>query len=270
MKLPMEGLLQVSFGHLDEVRMSPRYQWDNSRRGEEPFVILQCTHRGEGAFELDGKSHLVPPGHAFIALLPENSRYYYPVGVREPWVFSWVNFYGEWAVPLWTGLRNQSGPVISLPPPALRLLRRLIARTRKRTWADPYEASRAAYEFYLETLRHAPRPRATRPFQDVIDYFHAHYQEGVRMKEVAAHAGMSREHFTRLFARQMDCGPAAYLRRIRLEAAARLLRTTDLPVTEVAFRSGWASATKLDFFFKRHYGLPPRDYRKRPRTTRLK
>ena len=108
-------------------------------------------------------------------------------------------------------------------------------------------------------------PRATRPFEQVISYFRSHYQEGVRMKEVAAHAGMSREHFTRLFARQMGCGPAAYLRGIRIEAAARLLRTTDLPIAETAFRSGWPSATKLDLFFKRRHGVSPRDYRKRRR-----
>jgi transcriptional regulator GlxA family with amidase domain len=98
--------------------------------------------------------------------------------------------------------------------------------------------------------------------QDAISYLHAHYQEPVRMKEVAARAGMSREHFTRLFTRQMGNGPAAFLRGIRLEAAARLLRTTELPVAEAAFRSGWASATKLDYFFKRRYGVSPREYRR--------
>jgi AraC-like DNA-binding protein len=261
----MEGLIQVPFGHLDEVRASVRYRWDNGRRGTDPFVIVQQTHRGEGVFEFEGKPHRVPPGRAFIAMLPEQSLYYYPAEAREPWVFSWINFYGELAVHLWRNLRTQAGPVIPLAPPAVRLFRRLAMRAARRKWADPYEASRAAYEFYLETLRHLPRPPATRPFQDVISYFHAHYQEGVRMKEVAARAGISREHFTRLFARQMGCGPAAFLRRLRLEAAARLLRTTDLPVAEAAFRSGWTSATKLDVFFKRHYGVSPREYRKRRR-----
>jgi transcriptional regulator GlxA family with amidase domain len=112
-------------------------------------------------------------------------------------------------------------------------------------------------------LRQVPRPRATRPFQNVISYFHNHYQEGIRMKEMAAQAGISREHFTRLFARQMGCGPAAFLRRIRVEAAARLLRTTELPVAEAAFRSGWASASKFDLFFRRRYGVSPREYRRR-------
>jgi AraC-like DNA-binding protein len=265
MNPPLEGLLQVPFGHLDERRSTPRYHWDNRQRGSDPFVIVQCTEAGEGVFELEGQPHRVPQGQAFIALLPEDSRYYLPEGADGPWEFSWINFYGDFALQLWRSLRLQAGPVVPLRPSARRLLRPMIQRARKRNWADPYEASRAAYAFYLETLRHAPRPSAPRPFQNVISYFHGHYQEGIRMKEMAAQAGMSREHFTRLFAREMGCGPAAYLRRIRVEAAARLLRTTDLPVAEAAFRCGWTSATKLDLFFKRRYGVSPRDYRRRQR-----
>jgi len=270
MKSTAEGLLHVPFGALSEKRTSIRYLWDNRLRGTDPFVIVQCTLHGNGIFALNGKSHRVPPGHTFVAIVPEDSRYHYPSETREPWVFSWINFYGDLAIQLWTSLRNQAGPVIPLQPTALRMLRNLIARVSKAKRAEPYETSRMAYEFYLETLRHLPRPRETKPFQDVIAYFQAHYQEGLRMKEIAAHAGMSREHFTRLFNRQIGCAPAAFLRRIRLEAAARLLRTTDLPIGEAAFRCGWSSASKLDLFFKRHYGVSPREYRKRRRGSRFK
>jgi AraC-like DNA-binding protein len=257
-----QGLLQVPFGSVREVRDSPRYRWDNRRRGPDAFVIMQLTRRGEGVFELEGRARRVPPGHAFMALLPESSRYYYPAVGGQPWVFSWLNFYGELALHLWRNLREQTGPVVRLSPGAIRLFQLLASRADKRTRPDAYETSRMAYSLYLEILRQLSRPRAVRPLQDAVSYFHAHYQEPVRMKEVAARAGMSREHFTRLFAREMGSGPAAFLREVRLDAAARLLRTTELPVSEAAFRSGWASATKLDYFFKRRYGVAPREYRK--------
>jgi AraC-like DNA-binding protein len=257
-----EGLLQVPFGSALERRTSPRYHWDNLQRGADPFVIFQYTLRGEGIFAWDGRTFRVPPGHAMIAFVPEASRYFYPEGAREPWVFSWLNFYGELSLALWREIRQQAGPVFPLAAPVARRLRLLTARASRRNWADPYEASKAAYDFYLESLRHLPKKREGRPFEDAIRYFQAHYQKGIRMKEVAAHLGMSREHFTRLFLRRMGQSPAAFLRNIRLESAARLLRTTDLPVTEIAFRNGWSSAGKLDFFFKRHYRLLPKDYRR--------
>jgi AraC-like DNA-binding protein len=258
-----EGLLHVFFGRFREVRDSPRYRWDNARRGSDPFIIMQLTRRGEGVFEVEGRAHRVPAGHAFIAVMPEDSAYYYPETATKPWVFSWLNFHGELALELWGGLRHQAGPVIPLSPRAVRLFYRLAARAEKRRRPDSYATSRAAYELYLETLRHLPRPKTARPLQEAVSYFHAHYREPVRMKEVAARIGMSREHFTRLFTREMKFGPAEFLRGIRLEVAARLLRTTDLPVAEAAFRSGWAAATKLDYFFKRRYGVSPREYRRK-------
>jgi AraC-like DNA-binding protein len=261
--LSTDGLIQVPFAQLREKRSSPRYDWDNSQRGNDPFVMVQFTEEGEGRFEFEGKIRPVPKHHAFVALVPERSRYFYPADASGPWVFSWINFYGELSLRLWRELRDQAGPVVELSPSARRLLHRLIVRTSGRDWADPYETSKAAYNFYLETLRHLPKRAPSQPFHDVIFYFRAHYQKVIRMKEVAAQAGMSREHFTRLFTAQMEEPPAAFLRRIRLEASARLLRTTDLPRTEIAFRSGWASPAKMDLFFKRHYGVSPKIYRQR-------
>jgi AraC-like DNA-binding protein len=261
--LSTDGLIQVPFAQLREVQASPRYHFNNAGRGDDPFVILQYTEKGEGRMEFEGVVRPVPRHHAFVALVPERSRYFYPEEGREPWVLSWINFYGELGLRLWRELRDQAGPVIALSPTAIRLLHGLITRTSGRGWTDPYETSKAAYIFYLETLRHLPKRGPAQPFHDVIHYFRAHYQKAIRMKEVADQAGMSREHFTRLFTAQMQEPPAAFLRRIRLEAAARLLRTTDLPRTEIAFRSGWASPAKLDFFFKRHYGVSPRIYRQR-------
>ena len=265
MRSLVEGLLQVPFGSVKEMRTSSRYQWDNWQRGTDPFVIVQYTQRGEGIFEIDGAAHRVPRGHALIALVPENSRYFYPEPAREPWVFSWANFYGELSLRLWRELRDQAGSVIALAPAAVRSFHRQTVRASARDWIDPYEASKAAYHFYLETLRHLPKRPAVQPFEDAILYFRAHYQKGIRMKEVATHLGMSREHFTRLFTKQMGQAPATFLRHLRVEAAARLLRATDLPVTEVAFRSGWASPTKLDLFFKRTYDVSPKEYRRRKR-----
>jgi AraC-like DNA-binding protein len=263
MALPTEGLIEVPFAQLRQVESSIRYDWNNALRGDDPFVMLQFTERGEGCFEFGGIVRAVPRHHVFIGTLPETSRYFYPASAREPWVFSWINFYGELSLRLWRELRDHAGPVLQLQPSAIRLFHRLVTRTSGRTWTDPYETSKAAYNFYLEVLRQLPKPAPAQPFHDAVLHLQTRYQKVIRMKEVAAQAGMSREHFTRLFTTQMGEPPAAFLRRIRLEAAARLLRTTDLPRAEIAFRSGWPSPAKLDFFFKRHHGVSPKVYRQR-------
>ncbi len=265
MKLGEESLMLVPFGKSGEKEDSARYDWNNAARGDEAFVIFQYTYRGAGGFSLGGKEYAVPPGHAFIAILPEASRYYYPPQAREPWRFSWVNFYGDLALRLWGGLRERSGPVIALAPAFGPILEGLIAKARARSWRDPYEASVEAYRFHLEVLRHLrlPRRQTPEPLARALTHMRDHYREGLRMKEVADLAGMSREHFTRLFLKRTGETPAAFLRGVRVKAAARLLRTTALPVAEIAFRCGFSSATKLGTFFRRRHRLSPLAYRKR-------
>jgi AraC-like DNA-binding protein len=265
MKVDGESLMTIPFGYsAEQTRSGRRYDWDNADRGSEAFVIFQFTIRGQGVFSLGGREYLVPAGHAFIAVVPEVSRYYRRDSDNE-WVFSWINFYGEFSTRLWSGLRERTGPVFALAPSFLRILEQVIVKARARAWRDSYEASEEAYRFYLEVLRHLrlPKRRAPKRLAQSIAHLRTNYQEALRMKEVAAQAGMSREHFTRLFLQQTGKSPAAFLREIRLKAAARLVRTTNLPISEIAFRCGFTSATKLGIFFKREHGIPAAAFRRR-------
>ena len=52
-----------------------------------------------------------------------------------------------------------------------------------------------------------------------------------------------------------------YLRDLRLQEAARLLRETDMPVDQVAFSVGLKSASGFHRNFLLSFGLPPKEYR---------
>ena len=56
--------------------------------------------------------------------------------------------------------------------------------------------------------------------------------------------------------------PSAYIKRIRMEVAARLLRETELPINEIALRTGFTNAKYFSITFKQEFGLPPGEYRK--------
>jgi transcriptional regulator GlxA family with amidase domain len=80
---------------------------------------------------------------------------------------------------------------------------------------------------------------------------------------LAAGAGMSLRNFTRVFTRDLGTTPARYVERVRVEAACRLLETTDLTVDVVARRCGLRTAETLRRSFLRTLGVPPTDYRRR-------
>ena len=78
--------------------------------------------------------------------------------------------------------------------------------------------------------------------------------------EAMAHArGMSPRNFSRQFAAAFGAGPADYVRRLRIEAAARHLEDAVLSWKEIAVRCGMDSEA-LRRAFVRHMGITPQAY----------
>jgi len=240
-------LISVPFAQLREERNSRRYYWRSQERGPEPFVILQWTISGEGFLEWNGREWRIPPDHAVIVTPPEESGYGYPPDGLRPWKFSWVNFYGALAVGLFRDFRQRYGPVLPLAPrsnegAALAHLMRAAASRKDR---DPHELSARAYDFLMEWSRALESPRrATDPVEMALRICEARFHEPLGIKELAAAAGMTREHFTRIFTAQTGDSPARYLRQIRVTAARRMLRTASR--TETALRCGFPSVRALN------------------------
>jgi AraC-like DNA-binding protein len=77
----------------------------------------------------------------------------------------------------------------------------------------------------------------------------------------AAQAGITREHLIRIFSRGMGMGPGEWLLRQRIAHARRLLKTTDLPVVDIAARCGWRKSDNFSRSFQRLTGLTPQIFR---------
>ena len=109
--LKSDPIFTVPYFRKEERISSTRYRWNGWERGDQPFVILQWTLSGEGGLN-DGSADLrVPEGYAFIVVVPERTSYYYPPEGREPWVFGWLNFYGDFACDLFlTKSKRRSNP----------------------------------------------------------------------------------------------------------------------------------------------------------------
>jgi transcriptional regulator GlxA family with amidase domain len=106
----------------------------------------------------------------------------------------------------------------------------------------------------------SPRPDHA-ALRDVLDHVVAHPNESLTSSTLAARAGVSVRQLNRLFQENVGEPPAAAVRRIRLEIAARLLTTTDVPVSHVARRCGFSSSETLRQAFVSRFGVAPRTFR---------
>jgi AraC-like DNA-binding protein len=90
-----------------------------------------------------------------------------------------------------------------------------------------------------------------------LDYMERHLSEPIDLPGLARAAGASPAHLSRLFTRELGEGPSHYLRRLRLDRAAALLRVGQANVTEAALAVGYASLGQFSRAFLAHHGVPP-------------
>jgi AraC family transcriptional regulator of adaptative response / DNA-3-methyladenine glycosylase II len=79
---------------------------------------------------------------------------------------------------------------------------------------------------------------------------------------LAARLGVNERHVRRIFEAQLGVSPLQYLQTRRLLTAKQLLTDTDLPITQVALMSGFASVRRFNAAFLAHYQLNPTQLRR--------
>lgn len=94
-----------------------------------------------------------------------------------------------------------------------------------------------------------------------VDFIHSEYQQSISIDDLAATSCLSKFHFLRLFKVAFNTTPHQLLSEIRVSRAIALLKTTDLPVTDIATQSGFRDASSFSRMFQNQTGLYPTQYR---------
>jgi transcriptional regulator GlxA family with amidase domain len=98
--------------------------------------------------------------------------------------------------------------------------------------------------------------------QVVIDHINANLDKPLPVEELAKVSGLSRAHFSRVFAESEGVPPAEFVLQQRMQRAAKLLtKAAFIPVKEVAIMSGFDDANYFSKVFRRIYGINPTEFR---------
>jgi transcriptional regulator GlxA family with amidase domain len=84
-----------------------------------------------------------------------------------------------------------------------------------------------------------------------------HIDETISVAEIARQLKLSTRMLEYLFAQTLDISPGAYYRRLRLQAARRLVVDTRLRMQEIAIRTGFNSLPSFSRMFKHYYQQSP-------------
>jgi AraC family transcriptional regulator len=103
---------------------------------------------------------------------------------------------------------------------------------------------------------------ATDRFSDVVAWIEQQLDHPLTLEQVAARAGLSPYHFSRLFTARMGRSVMAYVRGRRLvRCARRLCHEPGLKLVDLAFDGGFESQEAFTRAFKRLFGVSPGRFR---------
>ena len=113
-----------------------------------------------------------------------------------------------------------------------------------------------------ESAATAPLDRDDERARAAMRHMDAHGMHEMSLDDLARAADLSPFHLLRVFRQSIGITPHQYLMRVRLQRAIALLRDTRLPITEIAFASGWADLSNFNRAFRRELGCSPRELRR--------
>ncbi|RRB04412.1 helix-turn-helix domain-containing protein [Larkinella rosea] len=152
----------------------------------------------------------------------------------------------EQLVALLTAMPNQSD--LPLMASFLQILEVLKTSPEVR-WLNP--------ESLLMSYAGASQSRVARVMRFIQDQF----RQPITLEETAAIAGLQLHSFCRFFKALTQRTFSEFLNEIRIGFACQLLQQSDLPITQIAYESGFGNISYFNRSFKKNRGLTPKEYR---------
>jgi AraC-like DNA-binding protein len=98
--------------------------------------------------------------------------------------------------------------------------------------------------------------------EPLVNFMHENLHTPLSIETLCRNLGLSRPRLHALFNSAFGCGPMQYVKKMRLELAARLLIRSEDKLDAIAFRCGFSDGFHLSHAFKTHFGISPKIFRK--------
>ncbi len=95
----------------------------------------------------------------------------------------------------------------------------------------------------------------------MLTFIQENYNSNIKLDDIAAAGNVSRTFCNNLFHKYTDQTPIENLTRFRVSKVAELLNSSSLSMSEIAYNTGFASASYMAESFKKYYGESPRSFK---------
>ncbi|MBI4978411.1 MAG: helix-turn-helix transcriptional regulator [Spirochaetes bacterium] len=208
------------------------------------------------------------PAHTAVIFPPGRPLYYgHEQGFRQYWICTCGSEIADWmkqhAVPVEQPIACRSAAFFA------EALHRIDEELTEHESPHPLLLSNLLENLVIELSRKAnpqPEPAVDRRLLAARRFIETHFPEPLRLKDIAAVAGLSPFRFSRAFHAAFGAAPVEMLIRIRLLAAREKLLTTDDSIAGIAFDVGIEDPVHFSKLFTRHIGQSPQAFRRGKKT----
>lgn len=118
-----------------------------------------------------------------------------------------------------------------------------------------------------DSYQHLPKPERISPGYEyvinAIGLMQSNLEEPLTQKDLSRLAGISSRQLQRLFQQYCGAAPSRYYLEMRLRRARELLQQTSMNITDIALACGFLTVSSLSKAYRRHYGCPPSQERRK-------
>ncbi|MCI8796558.1 MAG: AraC family transcriptional regulator [Dorea sp.] len=115
-----------------------------------------------------------------------------------------------------------------------------------------------------QRIRETMENQITIPISRALDYISFHYNEPLKIGQLADWCHISETHFRRVFSSYMQMSPLEYINLVRIQNACDYLKKTDESISDISYKCGFSIVSTFYRNFKQIMGVTPYEWRKRP------
>lgn len=227
-------------------------------------VTFQYTLSGEGAFEDDDGIHPMKPGSFFIMGVPSRHVYYLPehspswtfayMAILHPYIAEQLELAIAESTTMWTVECQQN---------LIQQAFNLIVAHHQRAFTDEIAEEQALFSWMFEFIRYSRQnSQSFKPAEQLLTDVRAQVLEALPqaldVPTLASLYAMSRSNFSHYFHRLTGISPAGYMREVRLQHAADLLKQSrHASIKHVAAQCGFPDVPTFAKLFRNRFHVTP-------------
>lgn len=238
------GLNPVSFGFEN---CAPSHAYGPALR---THWLLHYVVSGKGIFERGGKTYSLSQGDIFV--IPPGALTYYEADAAEPWNYIWIGYNAEIDLP-----ECLSEPAFNCPSAS-----EIFERMKRCSLLENGKSAYLTGCLWELIAIFSERAKKRTDFIDkALSFIYAQYSTDIKIGELAEKLNVDRSHFSTEFRKRLGKSPAQYIRKLRLERAAELMRVYGESPSVAALSVGYDDLAHFSKNFKKQFGVSPREYK---------